>query len=183
MIKVIQINQHPADRLRGAGSRSAHRIAKIGRFAPVQLGRRVQKKRGKKLKCNRKWSALPLASSTSASQRREATAFWRQIALAVSDHHGTTVVWHGWHYCANELTYTAIARGVLYYVGRINVKRGRQGNRDYEAAADLWDGRISRPERIEDAWAALRLAYESSISAVDRLGSLVWEDPSNMSED
>jgi len=181
MIKVIYLDTPPDQRTSGPGSRSAHRIAECDRFDPMKLGQRAQKKRGKKIKRNRKWSALAACSRTSSRQRYEATAYWTQLAVAVADPHGTTVVWHSWTYLNNKPTSAGIARIVLPHVA-INVKRRSEEPR-FDVGADLWDGRIRRPKRREAAWEALRAAFAASLSAVDRLGALVWEEVGDVSVD
>jgi len=181
MIKVIYLDTPPDQRTSGPGCRSAHRIAECDRFDPTKLGRRAQKKRGKKIKRNQKWSALTACSRTSGRQRGAATAYWMQLAVAVADPHGTTVVWHSWVYLSNKPTAAGIARIVMPRVAAS--ARRRSDDPRFDVGADLWDGRIRRPERLEAAWEALRAAFASSLSAVDRLGALVWEEVGDVSGD
>jgi len=108
-------------------------------------------------------AAEPGAHGAALSERdRLSTWWWRHLAIGIADPSGCTVIWHGWYF----LTASPGSRKICAIL---------LGEETDDAILDLFDGRVSREGRLARARDALKAAWDSRSTVVDRLGSLLSE--------
>lgn len=90
------------------------------------------------------------------------TWWWRHLAIGIADPTGCTVIWHGWYF----LTFTPGSRKIC----SILLQEAD------DPILDLFDGRVSRKDRLANARTALRRVWKGRSTAIDRLGSLLEND-------